>query len=184
MGLDINNTTLTQASGTLTINTGVTTSLTLAGALMRPNNALFSANGPGTWTYLTAGAWNKLSMPNVIINASNCYSGASARFTAPVDGKYAFQLALYLLKDEAPADRYFHPIFAVNGAMGGRTVNPSYPDYRLRGHGWGIAAYFWGNLSENYDLLAGDYVEPYSYSSYATNRWYPANSRFTGFMMG
>lgn len=184
MGLDIGGNTVTQASGTLTINTGVVAAMvSSAGAVRRPNTAVFSANGPGDWVYFATG-WNKLTLPNIIINGNGCYSSANARFTAPVDGRYAFQLALYLLKDEAPADRYVHPVFAVNGSASGRVVNTSYPNYRLRGHGWSIAAYLIGCMAENYDLLAGDYVEPYAYSSYATNRYYRGNSRFTGFLMG
>jgi hypothetical protein len=184
MGLDIGGNTIIQASGTLTIDTGVTTSITSTGAVRRPNNALFSANGGAAWVYMTATAWNKLAFANVIINANGAYSSANTRFTAPVDGRYAFQLVLYLLKDGAGLSDYFHPVFAVNGAVAGRVVNTSYPNYRLRLHGINIASYGYGNLAENYDLLAGDYVEPYMYSSVATNRYYPANSRFTGFLMG
>lgn len=184
MGLDINGTTIDQASGMLTINTGVVTQVSSAGAVSRPNTALFSANGPGVWVYPTASAWSKLAFANVQFNTGGGgYNPSLTRFTAPVDGMYAFQLVLYLLRDSATAGEYMHPVFYTNGGTA-RNVNPSYHNYRIRCHGFALATYSYGQLATNFSLLAGDYVEPYLYCTTGGCRYYQANSRFTGFLMG
>lgn len=184
MGLNINGTTIDQASGMLTINTGVVTQMSSAGAVRRSNTAIFSANGPGVWIYPTASVWSKLALPTVQFNAGGGgYDPSLTRFTAPVDGQYAFQLVLYLLRDSATPGEYVHPGFWVNGGHG-KNVNTAYPNYRIRFHGFALATYSYGQLAQNYSLVAGDYVEPMMYCTTGGNRYYQANSRFTGFLMG
>jgi hypothetical protein len=191
MGLDIGGNTITQASGVLTLDTGPVVNILSAGSVVKPSQPLFAASGAAAWVYWSTEAqWNKPVLNTSIwVNAGNCYSGANTRFTAPVTGTYFVQCCLYMLKDLASNAYYFHPAFAVNGSLGGRLVNTSYPNYRLRGHGQPIATYCWGHMQEVYDLLAGDYIEPLYYSTGGWNgtngnRYYGANSRFSGFLMG
>ena len=183
MGIDVNGNQIVQGGGLLTINTGVVTEISSGGAVARPNNALFTATGPGTWQYPTEAAWSKLAAFTTAVIGSNCYNAATCRFTAPVDGRYAFQLTLYFLRDTATPGYYAHPSFAVNGGVGTKTAS-GYPHYRICFHGYSVGTYDKGNIGINYDLVAGDYVEAYVYATTGSIRYYPANSRFSGFMLG
>jgi C1q domain len=188
MGLDVGGNLITQAGSVLTVNTGVSMTMNSAGGVLRPNQIQFQAvgNPGGTWTNFTQGAWNVIPFSTVITNVNSCYNPATSRFTAPVNGEYFFQACCgHLLKDGASDSYYWHPVFAVNGALGGRAVNTAYPYYRIRGYGCPIAAYFDSHITQVYDLLAGDYVEHQVYSNGSpTNRYYTPYTRFTGFLLG
>jgi hypothetical protein len=184
MGLDIGGNQITQNGSVLTINTGASMALLSAGGVRRPNQPQFIANGSGgAWVYITPdGQWNKMPFAGVSLNIGNCF--ANSRFTAPVAGRYFFQCSHYLLKDGANDGYYYHPVFAVNGDIAGRTGN-TYPKYRIGGHGMPISTYCNGDIRQVYDLVAGDYVEGYLFSTGAGgNRRFPDYSRFTGFLLG
>ena len=187
MGLDIGGNLITQASSVLTINTGASMRMLSAGSVVRPSHPLFIAVGStaAAWVNFTQGAWNVVPFGTTLVNANSCYNTTTSRFTAPVTGMYFFQVSIYMYKDGVSDGYYWHPVFAVNGSLGGRTVNTAYPDYRLRGHGIPIATYQDSHITQVYELVAGDYVEHQVYSTGTpTNRYYPPYERFTGFMLG
>jgi hypothetical protein len=187
MGLDIGGNQITQSSSVLTINTGASMRLLSAGGVVRPQQPQFIAYGTGDWTYLLPnGNWNKMPFAGAQINVNACYNASLSRFTAPVAGAYFFQACCYLLKDGANNGYYFHPLFAVNNALGGGTVNPAYGNYRLRGYGQNIGTYLDSDVRQIYQLAAGDYVEHFVYSSGDANgnRYYGPQCRFTGFLLG
>ena len=184
MGIDIGGNTFTQASSVLTINTGVPMRLLSAGHVVRPNQVLFVVRGSSAdWVNLANG-WNAITtFTNIKVNAGGCYSGA--RFTAPVDGMYFFQMTGgHYLKDGANVSYYWHPLFYVNGSEAGRTVTGN-ANLRLRGHGVSIASYEDGSVTQIYKLFAGDYVQPASYSNGSPlNRIYPPYQQWSGFFLG
>jgi len=186
MGIDIGGNTITQAASALTINTGVSMTMLSTGGVLRPKQPQFIAAGTGAWGYIEG--WYVMPFNNVLLNVGACYDGNS-RFTAPVTGWYFFQVCTYLLKDHANDGYYFHPVFAVNGDIGGRAVNPACAQYRIRSYGENIATYTDGQITQAYALVAGDYVEHKLYSSggwngSTGNRHYGSQSRFTGFLLG
>lgn len=69
-----------------------TTALALdrhTGAMRVPGNPAFSASGTGGWTTVTT-AQTDLVFDTVQVNRGGHYNATTARFTAPVDGFYAF----------------------------------------------------------------------------------------------
>jgi hypothetical protein len=187
MGLDIGGNTITQASSVLTINTGASMRMLSAGSVVRPNQIQFQAYGNQVtaWVNFTDAAWNKLPFPNVFVNINACYDAANSRFTAPVNGLYFFQASAYIVKNSGSDGYYFHPIFAVNGSLSGRVVNTTYPNYRIRGYGIPFGAYFDTQITQVFELIAGDYVEHYSYATAAgSGQYHTPYQRFTGFLLG
>lgn len=185
MGLDIGGNQITQNGSVLTINTGASMALLLAGAVRRPNQCQFIAHGSSTaaWVRFVVG-WNKLPCPTASVNVNACYDTANTRFVAPVAGIYFFQASVFLNKIAAIDSHYMHPLFAVNGSFGAGTVNPDYPDYRIRGYGQPTTAYLDTHVTQIYSLAAGDYVEHYCFSNVTENQWYQPYLRFTGFLLG
>ncbi len=189
MGLNIGGNTITQTSSTLTINTGVGMDLLSTGGVRRPRQTQFTAYNAGAaaWVKLTDNVYTKLPFPNPIVNINTCYDAANSRFTAPVGGSYFFQASSYLNK-VADYGNYFHPVFSVNGSVQNGVVNTAYPNLRLRSHGVSIADYLDGQITQVYQLAAGDYVEAYVFSGVRVaglgNQYYPPYMRFTGFLLG
>lgn len=188
MGLNIGGNLITQASSVLTLNTGSgDMRLISTGAVRRPTQVQFQATGntAAAWVDLANG-WNVVSFPMAPVNVNACFNTTNSRFTAPVDGMYFFQASCYLVKDGANAGYYWHPVFGVNGTYSpSHNVNPGIPNYRLRGHGMGIATYEDSHITQVYQLYAGDYVEHYIYSTGSPlNRHHVPYQRFTGFLLG
>jgi hypothetical protein len=186
MGLDIGGNIITQAGAVLTINTGKPMMLRSDGGVVRPNQIQFVAVGvTAGWVAFVDAQWQKMAFPSALVNVNACYDTVNSRFTAPVTGMYFFQASCYCVKNSVSDGYFWHPMFAINGSLGVRTVNESYPDYRIRGHGQPIATYVDTDVREIYSLVAGDYVEHYTYCTGANNsNWIPSQSRFTGFMLG
>ena len=188
MGLNVGGNLITRSASVLTINTG-SASMTMrsAGGVVRPKQVQFQAYNPAgsQWILLGDGVWTKLPFPSTAVNINSCFDTVNSRFTAPVTGMYFVQASAYLVKNNANNGYYFHPVFGVNGALSGRLVNPSYPNYRIRGYGVSIGTYCDGHITQVYELIAGDYVEYFLYTSGGGNSNYnPAHMRFTGFLLG
>jgi hypothetical protein len=186
MGIDIGGNKITQASAVLTVDTGVPLRLLSNGTVVRPSQALFIAKGSAAGWVDFGNGWNKINtFATPLVNVGNCYNTSLSRFTAPVDGRYFFQVTgSHFLKDGASESYYWHPLFAVNGSQSGRTVNGN-THLRLRGHGVSIASYDDGSVHQIYALTAGDYVEYYCYSNGSPlNRYYSPYQQWSGFLLG
>lgn len=189
MGVFIGSNVISLAGSDLTVNTGVPMKMLSTGPVVRPNQCLFIAGGSSAgWVNLGNG-WNTITtFTTVKVNAAGCYDAANSRFTAPVDGMYFFQTcAAHMLKDGAHVSYYWHPVFAVNGNVGGRVVwaAGNKPNYRLRGHGVSIASYEDASIHQIYKLSAGDYVESNIYSNGSPlNRQHVPYQQWSGFLLG
>lgn len=188
MGIDIGGNKITQASSVLTVDTGVPLRMLSNGTVVRPSQALFIARGSGgNWINFPNG-WSIINnFATVVVNAGGFYNPSLSRFTAPVDGRYFFQVAgCHFLKDGASPSYYWHPVFSVNGGIGNRLIQTDgTPCYRLRGHGVDPASYEDGSIHQIYPLLAGDYVEYSVYSNGSPlNRYYSPYQQWSGFFLG
>jgi hypothetical protein len=187
MGIDIGGNKLTQASSVLTVDTGVPMRLLSTGPVVRPSQTLFIVKGSAAGWVNLENAWNKISTftATPIVNAGGCYNASLSRFTAPVVGRYFFQVVgSHFLKDGAHQSYYWHPVFGVNGSVSGCSLSGNV-SLRIRGHGIVNSTYEDGSIHQIYPLLAGDYVEYWSFSNGAPlNRIYPPYQQWSGFLLG
>jgi hypothetical protein len=187
MALDIGGNLITSNTSVLTVNTGVSMTMLTTGGVVRPKQIQFQAIGnQGTaWVNFTDATWNKLPFPTTLVNINSCFDTTNSRFTAPVTGWYFLQASAYIVKNAASDAYYFHPIFAVNGNLNGR-INTSYPNYRIRGYGIPFGCYHDTQITQVYELTAGDYVEHYTYVSAmaSSGQYHSPYQRFTGFLLG
>lgn len=122
--------------------------------------------------------WSKTSsnFVNVAYNNGSNYDTNNKRFNVPVTGPYLFISTHYMY-----TDGYMHPVFAVNGDTSLRRGSTF---YRLRAHG------MFANYNQDLQIeeviycYAGDFVEPYVYSSTANGWIYPYYSSFQGVYVG
>jgi hypothetical protein len=194
MGFDIGGITIAQVGPKLNVHTSADMDLATSGILgsvARPGQTLFIATGVQTsgWVAFVSDAqWQRVSFPVAVKNVGGSYDTGQSSFTAPYDGSYMLQACCgHLLKNGVSPAYYWHPVFAVNGDIAGRVVNTSYPNYRLRSHGVGIASYDVSQITEVYRLTAGDYVQHYIYSTggnSTNNQHYAPYDRFTGIFLG
>lgn len=132
-----------------------------------------------SWVRISnSGTWGKMSTycTVTVYNKGNGYSTANTRFTAPITGPYLMVYTAYTYTDS-----YMHPTFYINGSgVNGGRLNYH---YRIRGHGM-VANYPQDHqMQEVLNLTAGDYVEPYAYSS-GNCFHYPYYGLFQGVYVG
>jgi hypothetical protein len=131
---------------------------------------------PG-WIALTGGAWNRMTHFNTTVyNQGGGY--ASSRFTAPVAGAYLFHWTGYQYKPSAVAGNYIHPKFWVNGGDSHVSM------YRLKAYETPAGYSFVGEIADIFSLNAGDFVDPYIYSSATGISLYHAYTQFSGILVG
>jgi hypothetical protein len=138
-----------------------------------------SATDPG-WVAVTSGTWAKINQyaTTTTYNRGSNYNTSTTRFTAPVTGPYLFIWSAYTYQAS-----YTHPVFAVNGDLGGRHISGT-PTYRIRGYGY-ISNYATDTqIEEVYYLTAGDYVEVYMYAGGGTAYSYAFYCLFAGIFVG
>lgn len=186
MGIDIGGNKVTQASAVLTVDTGVPLRMLSAGSVVRPSQTLFIAKGSSAGWVNFNNAWEAIrTFGTPLVNVAGCYNASLSRFTAPVDGRYFFQMiGSHFLKDGASQGYYWHPVFGVNGSTAGRSLSGA-TSHRLRGHGVAIASYDDGSIHQIYPLLAGDYVEYWCFSNGSPlNRYHSPYTQWSGFLLG
>lgn len=142
-----------------------------------PGFVASTATDPG-WINIPSG-WSKLSgnFKDTAYNNGNYYDKVNTRFNVPVTGPYLFINTFYMY-----TDNYIHPIFGVNGSLSLRRGDNIL--YRLRGHGM-VANYNQDlQIEEVIYCVAGDYVEPWAYSSTGAGYIYPYYGSFQGVFVG
>ena len=163
-------------SGTTVFSQGFQTAHGFLETSDRPGFIAMSSFDPG-WLGLTNGAWIKMNAwcAVTLYNKGNHYNTSTTRFTAPISGPYLFVWTIYTY-----INGYTHPMFAVNGDV---TLRRTYTPYKIRSHGM-LANYQQDHqMQETINLVAGDYVETYTYSS-GTGYAYPRYGVFAGVYVG
>jgi hypothetical protein len=136
-----------------------------------------SASDPG-WVAIASDTWAKVNQyaTTVAYNRGSHYNTSTTRFTAPVTGPYLFIWSVYSYQSS-----YFHPQFAVNGNVAlRRGVTP----YRIRGYGFASNYQTDAQIEETIYLLAGDYVEVYTYAGGGGANMYSYYGLFSGVFVG
>lgn len=131
----------------------------------------------GVQTVIGNGVWAKVSINfnTAIYNNGNHYDTVNTRFNVPITGPYLFICTHYMY-----TNGYTHPIFAVNGDQSLRRNSIT---YRMRGHGMAANYQQDMQIEEVIYCVAGDYVEPWAFSSGTTN-YYSWYGTFQGVFVG
>ena len=133
----------------------------------------FFVKGPSSWTDLTSTSTtyfkDSVATVDVVSNVGSHFDTSTGRFTAPISGKYQFNVCLY--NNETGDTAHYLSVF-VNGSHYNtilglyQNADTAYPDNT-------------NSLSVSIDLNASDYIE-----IQATQDVYGGHSFFNGYLVG
>jgi hypothetical protein len=185
MGFDLNRTTLIANSGLAAMFASQFMKMGPTGTLQRYNQGqpMFRAGMTGTAAGVNIGTvntWTPLIFGATNVNVNSCYSTATGRFTAPVDGVYLMAASTYVTGG-ATLGWYVQSLFFINGSATVRRLGGGL--HRIHSHGEAAGHAGTTESFEIMSLLAGDYVQFYNYPGGYVSTWTPQYSRFEGYLL-
>lgn len=148
-----------------------------SGRVTIPNQPAFAVQGTGSGNKTggtVIGFVDSGGSGQVNFNIGSCWSNANNRFTAPVDGVYAFNMAVYILNSSSVAESIAP---CVNGGQ------LSTGDVFLSYDGNITSLDNQGKMSFILKLSANDYVDLRVRSGYPTINFYAGHSFFQGYLI-